>query len=771
MAAGRGDSGIGAEVVRVEDARFLTGAGRFTDDVVPEAAARACVLRSPHANARIRSIDCQAARAAPGVLAVLTGDDVAADGLGGGKCTLSMTRRDGSPMYEPPRPLLKRRFVRYVGDPVAFVVAESLAQARDAAELIAVDYEALPAVTTLQQVLAPGAPAIRAACPDNLCFHFEIGDAEAVDAAFEGAGHIVAQEFPISRVQPNPMEPRAAVARFDPASDSYTLFATTQSPHRLRNLLADQILNVPVEKLRVICPDMGGGFGNRNSLYHEYGLALWAARRLGRPVKWTSERSEAFLSDDQGRDNLTRAELALDGEGNFLAMRVRTAVAMGAYLAANGPGPAFFNLGCLAGVYKTPAIHVEVDGYFTNTNPTTAYRGAGRPEAIYVLERLIDTAARELGMDRAEIRQRNVIAPDALPFQTALTFNYDSGDFPDNMEKALTLADYAGIDDRYKTSKARGGLRGIGIANAIESAGKPGVAETAVVEFDADGKAKLTAGTCSHGQGHETVYRQLLSSYLGLDFADISFLQGDTGLVAEGAGTFGSRSITLCGGAIRQAAVEIRTRAAALAADELEAAAADIEFRDGRFAIAGTDRGVTIQEIARRAAAAGEPLRSNATYLPDDVTFPNACHICEVEVDPDTGVVNMLRYVVVGDFGAVVNPMLVRGQLHGGIAQGAGQSLMEQMLWDPDSGQLLTGSFLDYAMPRAADLPPIEIEMNSRPTLRNALGVKGCGEAGCVGSMAAVMNAVTDALAQRRVRDFDMPATPERVWRAIASKP
>lgn len=768
MAREKDSTGIGAEVVRVEDARFLTGAGRFTDDFLPEGAARAFVLRSPHANARIRSIDTRDAKAAPGVLAVLTGDDVAADGLGEGKCAMSMTRRDGSPMYQPPRPLLKRRYVRYVGDSVAFVVAETLTQAKDAAELIAVDYEALPAVTTLQQVLAPGAPAIRAACPDNLSFHFESGDSDAVDAAFKGAAHIVARVFPISRVQPNPMEPRAAVAEYDAASDSYTLFAATQSPHRLRDNLAGSILNVPVEKLRVICPDMGGAFGNRNSLYHEYGLALWAARRLGRPVKWTSERSEVFLSDDQGRDNLTRAELALDGEGNFLAMRVRTAAAMGAYLAAGGPGPATNNLGCLAGVYKTPAIHVEVDGYFTNTNPTAAYRGAGRPEAIYVLERLIDAAARELGLDRAEIRRRNMIAPDALPFQTALSFNYDSGDFPENMEKALKLADYAGFRDRSENSAGRGRLRGFGIANAIESAGKPGQSETAVVEFDAGGKATLTAGTCSHGQGHETAYRQLLSSYLGLEFGEISYLQGDTGQVAEGAGTFGSRSITICGGAIKEAAGEIRERALALAADELEAAAADIEFADGRFAIAGTDRGVTIQEIARRAAAGGEPLRANATYLPDDVTFPTACHICEVEIDPDTGVVAMLRYVVVGDFGVLVNPMLVRGQLHGGIAQGAGQTLMEQVLWDPDSGQLLTGSFLDYAMPRAADISPIEIEMNPRPTPRNSLGVKGCGEAGCVGSMAAVMNAVTDALARRGVRDFDMPATPERVWRALA---
>ena len=768
MAADSGNSGIGAEVVRVEDARFLTGAGRFTDDILPEGAARAYVLRSPHANARIRSIDTQAASAAPGVLAVLTGNDVAADGLGAGKCVVSMTRRDGSPMYEPPRPLLKRRFVRYVGDPVAFVLAESLAQARDAAELIAVDYEALPAVTTLRQVLAPGAPAIRTACPDNHCFHFETGDRAAVDAAFAGAEHIVAREYPITRVQPNPMEPRTAVARYDAASDSYTLYAATQSPHRLRKNLAELILNIPVEKIRVICPDMGGGFGNRNSLYHEYGLALWAARRIGRPVKWTSDRGEVFLSDDQGRDNLSRAELALDGAGKFLAMRVRTAAAMGAYLAANGPGAATGNLGCLAGVYTTPAIHVEVEGYFTNTNPTASYRGAGRPEAIYVLERLVDAAARDLGLDRAEIRRRNLIAPDALPFQTALTFNYDTGDFPENMEKALALADYAGFADRSKESAGRGKLRGIGIANAIESAGKPGHSETAMVEFDADGKACLTAGTLSHGQGHETAYRQLLSSYLGLESSEISFLQGDTDQLPEGAGSFGSRSITIGGGAVKDAAGAVREQALALAADELEAAVADIEFSDGRFAIAGTDRGVSIQDIARRAAAEGTPLRSDMTYLPDAVTFPNACHICEVEVDPDTGVVDMLRYVTVGDFGVVVNPMLVRGQLHGGIAQGAGQSLMEQILWDPDSGQLLTGSFLDYAMPRAADLSSIEIEMNPRPTSRNSLGVKGCGEAGCVGSMAAVMNAVADALASRGVRNFHMPATPERVWRALA---
>ncbi len=759
--------GIGVASRRVEDSRFLKGDGDFTDDLVPDNVARGYVLRSPHANARILKVDTGAAQSAPGVIAVLTGADVAADGLGDIPCARQMKRRDGAPMFQPPRPILNREAVRYVGDYVAFVVAETLNQAKDAAELIDVAYEALPAVTSLRQVLAPGAPAIRDDCPDNIGFHHEAGDRAAVDAAFGRAAYTVRLEVPISRVQPGPIEPRATIGSYDPSDGSYRLTTGTQSPNRARGFLAEPILKIAPDKLRVVCHDMGGGFGNRNSPYHEQALVLWASRRVGRPVKWTGERSESFQSDDQGRDNLTTAELALDGDGQFLAIRVRTAAALGAYLSGGGPNPIVGNIGCLAGVYRTPAIHVEIDAYFTNTNTTAAYRGAGRPEAIYVLERLIDTAARQIGMDPAELRRRNLIQPGAFPYRTALTFTYDSGDFPGNLDKALELMGYADFAARRTDSRARGKLRGIGIANAIESAGKMERGEEAELGFGADGRAFLKAGTCSHGQGHETAFRQLLTEYLGLDFDDVDFVQGDSGVLPTAGGTFGSRSITIGGGAVRMAAHDVLEQAKTVAADALEAAAADIVFADGAFTVAGTDRTIALKEVCSRAVESGRPLQAHADYAPDATTYPNACHICEVEIDPETGAIELLRYGVVGDFGVVVNPLIVEGQLHGGIAQGVGQIIMENVVWDEESGQLLSGSFMDYAMPRAGDLPDIEVAMNPQPTAMNALGVKGCGEAGCVGSLAATMNAVVDALAERGVRSLEMPATPERVWQAL----
>jgi len=761
--------GVGASSPRVEDARFLQGQGKFTDDIVPDNVARGYVLRSPYANARILNIDVMAARNASGVIAVLTNEDVVADGLGNIPCARQMQKQDGSPMYYPARPVLNGKSVRYVGDYVAFVVAETVNQAKDAAELIEVEYEDLPSVTSLRQALAPGARAIREDCPDNHCFHHEAGDREAVDAGFAKAEHEVRLEISITRVQPTPLEPRSVIGQYDAATDSYTLITGTQSPNEAMTFLTEPILKLEPGKLRVICYDMGGGFGNRNSPYHEQILALWAAKRIGRPVKWTSERSESFMSDDQGRDNLTTAEMAVDGDGNFLAIRVHTAAAVGGYLAGTGPSPMVGNVGCLAGVYRTPAIHVAVDAYFTNTNSTAAYRGAGRPEAIYVLERLIDAAARQIGIDPAELRRRNLIQPGDLPYQSALTFNYDSGDFPGNMDKALAMMDYMGFAARRAESAARGKLRGIGIANAIESAGKKERGEEAELDFGEDGRALLKVGTCSHGQGHETVFRQLLTEYLSLNFDDVDFFQGDTGALPTGGGTFGSRSITIGGGAVRQVARAALEQAREIAADELEAAAADIEFAYDAFAVAGTDRSIAFKEVCRRAAELGRPVAARAEYAPDATTYPNACHVCEVEIDPDTGVIDMLGYGVVGDFGVVVNPMIVEGQVHGGVVQGIGQILMEQVVWNPDSGQLLSGSFMDYAMPRAGDLPDIQVGMNPQPTAMHSLGVKGCGEAGCVGSLAATMNAVVDALSARGVHDFEMPATPERVWRTLAA--
>lgn len=759
--------GIGAPVARVEDERFLTGRGRFTDDIRPGGELRGHVLRSDHAHARIVGLDIRSARAAPGVIAVLTAADLDADGLGGLPCLRSVTTRSGSPMYRPPRPLLSGRVVRYVGDPIGFVVAETLQQARDAAELVEIEYEPLPAVTSLAQVVRPDAPRIRPDCPDNRCFDFELGDRDAVDRAFARADHVCELRLEISRVQPSPLEPRSAIGLYDPATGSYTLYACIQSPHRARDVLAEHVLKAPADAVRVISPDMGGGFGNRNAVYPELGLVLWAARRLGRPVKWTSVRGESFLCDDQGRDNLTTAALALDRDGRFLGLRVRTAAALGAYLSTMGPGPTVNNVGCLAGVYRTPAIHVQVDGYFTNTSPISAYRGAGRPEAIYVLERLIDTAAREIGLDRAELRRRNLITPDQLPFQTGLTFAYDSGDFPANMEEALERADYAGFAARRAEARSRGCLRGIGIANAIESAGSPGRAEFSDIRLGPDGRARVAVGTRSHGQGHETVYRQLLSHFLGLAFDQIEIVEGDTETVEHGAGTFGSRSMTLGGGAVKAAAEAVIEAGRRIASERLEAAVADIEFDRGDFVVAGTDRRLSLRAVARHAAEAGEPLGAAANYAPEAATFPNGCHVSEVEIDPQTGAVALLRSLVVDDFGTVVNPVITDGQVHGGVAQGVGQILMEQICWDPESGQVLTGSFMDYAMPRAADLPLFEVTCNPHPTAKNSLGVKGAGEAGCVGGLACLMNAIIDALAQAGVTHLDMPATPERVWRAL----
>jgi carbon-monoxide dehydrogenase large subunit len=652
------------------------------------------------------------------------------------------------------------------GRPVALVVAETEAIARDGAELVEIDYQALPAATSLRQVRDGSAPDIRSECPGNHCYHHEMGDQAATDQAFAQAHRVVEREMVISRVQASPMEPRSAVGLWDLAS-GYTLTTGLQSTHRARDVLADHLFKVPKDQVRVIGPDLGGAFGNRNTLYNEYALVLWAAKRLGRPVKWTAQRSEAFLCDDQGRDNIATAALALDRDGRFLGLRVRNAAALGAYLSTMGPAPTVNNLGCLAGVYRTPAIFVEVDGYFTNTNPTSAYRGAGRPEAIYILERLIDEAAREIGVDRVELRRRNLIAPEALPFKTPLTFTYDSGDFPGNMDRCLDLIDYHGFAARRAAARDRGLLLGLGIANAIESAGSPARPETARLSLDGDGRARLVAGTLSHGQGHETVYRQLLAETLGLDYGAVEMVQGDTLTVPFGAGTFGSRSITLGGGALKAAAEILLEQARRLAADHFEASEQDIVFELGDFVVAGTDRRMTLKSVARLAVERGEPLDGESDYAPEAATFPNGSHACEVTIDPETGETNLVRYVVVDDFGRVINPLLLEGQVHGGVVQGIGQILSEEIVYDGQSGQLLSGSFMDYAMPRARDIPFFEFASNPHPTAKNTLGVKGVGEAGTVGALACTMSAVLDALAPEGVRDLDMPATSERVWRAL----
>jgi carbon-monoxide dehydrogenase large subunit len=766
-----GDYAIGQSVPRFEDLRLVRGGGRYVDDIVLPGMAYGHVLRSPHAHARIRSIDTAKAKAAPGVLAVLTGADWHASGFGDLPVPGGMKLRDGSPMYRPRYPALVKEKVRWAGDYVAFVVAETRHQAADAAELIEVDYEVFPAVVSTGDAAAPGAPRVFDDCEDNICFVHVDGDKAATDAAFARADHVVKQRLVINRVTAATMEPRGAIGDYNATEGRYTAYATLQRAHPFRAELAGLVLKVPESKVRVVAGDIGGSFGMKSPIYNEVALVLLASKLIGRPVKWTSTRSEAFLSDAQGRDNVTEAELALDKNGIFLGLRVKTVAAVGAYLQM--AMPAFVqNFGSLAGVYRTPAIHVEGTAVFTNTNPMRPYRGNGRPEAAYVIERMVDVAADELGIDPAELRRRNNIPPDAMPFKTALTFTYDSGEFAKNMDMALALADATGFSARRAESKKRGKLRGFGLSNTIERAGAPSF-EGAEIRFDRAGDATLFSGSVTQGQGHETVFKQLVCDRLGLDPAETQYLQGDTDLVFFGEGTGGSRSATLAGSAFHVAAEKIVTKAKAIAAHMLKVAAEEVNFADGMFSSPKTNQTVTIKEVAKQAAQPAKlpkgmegGLISTAVYNAETENFPNGCHVCELEIDPETGTVELVRYSVVDDVGTVLNPMLLHGQIVGGIAQGAGQILMEDIRFD-DSGQLLTGSFMDYAMPRASDLPAVAVESNPVPTKTNPLGVKGAGEAGCVGAMPAVANALADALSAVGVRHIDMPATPERIWRAL----
>ncbi|HJP21390.1 MAG TPA: xanthine dehydrogenase family protein molybdopterin-binding subunit [Alphaproteobacteria bacterium] len=767
--------GLGQAAPRVEDQRFLTGGGRYTDDIDLAGQVWAHMLRSPHAHASIRSIDVEAARAMPGVLAVFTGSDVAADGLGNmpslAAKLVPLERPDGSPMFQPPCPALVRDKVAFVGDYVAFVVAESRSQAQEAAELVEVDYDPLPANVRTADAGAGGAPAVWDDCPDNICFRLEMGDKAAVESAFAAAAHVTRLELPLARVAVNPLEPRAALGDYDPVERRYTLYSGNQFPHDMRSWLAESVLRIPEIRLRIVSPDMGGSFGLRATIFPELALVLWAAKRLGRPVKWTNERSDGLL-DEQARDFIMTLELALDADGQFQALRLRSLANMGAYLSNFGPLPAFGNLGGLAGVYRTPAIHAEVLGVFTNSAPIGPCRGAGRPEATLILEQIIDLAARELGIDRVELRRRNIIPPEAMPFQTGLTFNYDCGEFERNMDRALVMADAAGFESRRKLARAAGNLRGLGLANAIEQAAGM-FDEGGEIRFDRQGHATIFMGTHSHGQGHETVFRQLLADRLGLEFEAMRYVQGDTDLVGYGHGTGGSRASGLGGAALLGAAEKIIDKGRLIAAHSLEAAALDIEFAEGRFSVAGTDRSLSLAEVA---AIAFEPaqlppgmesgLQGFATFKATAPTFPNACHVSEVEIEPETGVVRILRYVAVDDVGTVMNPLLLEGQLHGGIVHGIGHVLGEQVLWD-EAGQVLTGSFMDYTMPRADDVPFFELETNPVPSPRNPLGIKGAGEAGTVGAVACVANAILDALAPLGIRQLPLPATPERIWRAI----
>ena len=768
--------GVGQSVARVEDHRLLRGRGRFTDDIDLPGQLHGCVVRSPHPHARIAGIETAPAVAAPGVVAVFTGADVEADGLGtlpslarGGA---ALTRPDGSPLFEPPRPALQPRKVSFVGDCVAFVVADTAVRARDAAELVDVEYEPLPVVTSAEEALGEGAPAVWEDCPDNVCYRTRLGDAQAVETAIAAAAHVTRVRLPISRVCMNPMEPRAALGSHDPSDGRYTLHTGSQNVHAMREWIARDVLGVPESQLRVVSPDMGGSFGLRSTVFPEMALVLWASRRLGRPVKWTGDRTEAHLADDHARDQVMDIELALDGEGRFLALRVRVVAAMGAYLSFFGPFPPFVNLGGLAGVYRTPAICADVHAVFTNTTPTAPYRGAGRPEAVLAIEHVIDRAAREIGIDRVELRRRNLIPPEAMPFRTGLGYRYDCGEFERNMDEALAAIDIEGFAARRAASEAGGRLRGLGIANTIEQSA--GVSdEWATVALDPTGSVTVSLGAHSHGQGHETVFRQLVAERFELDFERIRFVQGDTDQVPYGGGTGGSRVAVLGGSALVRALDRIVERGRRLAAHSLECAAGDVELAEGRFRISGTDRSLGLEEVARIAFSPalrppGEEggLSASAAFAPSGPTFPTGCHACEVEIDPETGVVEMRRYCVVEDVGTVLNPMLLRGQLQGGIVQGFGQIVLERFVVD-DAGQPLTGSFMDYAMPRADEVPFAEIALRPVPTALNPLGAKGAGEAGTVGGMPCVMSAILDALGSAGVEAFEMPATPERVWRAI----
>ncbi len=765
--------GISQPVRRVEDPRLLKGNGRYTDDIAPAGLLHGVVLRSPHAAARIGGVDTAAAMAVPGVVAVYTSADLNADKLGTLPCAVALTNRDGTTQALPPRPVLADGAVHHVGDPVAFIVAETVQAGRDGAELIDVQYDPLPSATDLATAMEPGQPLVWANVPNNVCFDWEIGDKAKTDALFASAAHVVRVDVVNNRIVVNSMEPRVALAEFDAGANRWTLHANTQGGWLVKNLMAP-VFGVEPDAFRIITPDVGGGFGMKLFLYPEHVLTCYAARKLGRPVKWTSERSEAFLSDTQGRDNVTTGEVAVDGDGKFLALRTRNVANMGAYLSNFGPFiPTLAGTGVLASVYGFQAVYANVIGVFTNTVPVDAYRGAGRPEANYLVERLVDAAARQLGIDRVELRRRNMVPPSAMPHSTPVGKTYDSGDFERVLDAALAKMDWAGFPARRSAAAARGMRRGLGLSYYLEATGGDPT-ERAEIRFADDGFVDVYVGTQSTGQGHETAYVMLTADRLGIDGDKIRIRQGDTDTIPVGGGTGGARSLYSEGQAIYAAAASVIEKGRKAASEALEAATADIVFEDGRFSIVGTDRGMDILALAatqRRKAQAGQDVTTlDAAEIAniDAHTFPNGCHMAEVEIDPDTGHVQVVRYVVCDDVGKAVNPLIVRGQVHGGVAQGFGQAVMERTAYDPASGQLLSASFMDYALPRAGDLPDIEVDFVEVPCPTNPLGVKGAGEAGAVGSPPALINALVDALAGAGVTHLDMPATPEKVWRALA---
>ncbi|PSC04359.1 carbon monoxide dehydrogenase [Alsobacter soli] len=774
-------TGIGAPVRRKEDFRFITGKGQYTDDINRPGQTYAAFVRSPHAHAAIKRIDASEALASPGVLAVLTGADLEADKIGGLICGWMIHNKDGSPMKAGAHPALAVGKVRYVGDHVAVVIAETQAQARDAAEKVAVDYEPLPAVVDMNEALT-GKTVIHDVAPDNRVYDWHLGDKAATDAAFAKAKHVTRLDLVNNRLAPNPMEPRAAIGDYDAGNDAFTLYTTSQNPHVARLVLSAFIGIAPEHKLRVIAPDVGGGFGSKIFIYAEETVCVWAAKRVGRPVKWTSDRTEAFLADAHGRDHLTHAELALDERGKILGLRVHTKANLGAYLSTfSSSVPTYLYAPLLSGQYDIPAIYCEVEGVYTTTAPVDAYRGAGRPEATFVVERLVEVAARELGQDPAAFRKKNFIRK--FPHQTPVIMAYDTGDYTASLEKALEMADVKGFAKRRRESARNGKLRGLGYSAYIEACGIApsqavgslgagvGLWESAEVRVNPVGTVEVLTGSHSHGQGHETTFAQLVSDRLGIPIDQVAIVHGDTDKVQFGMGTYGSRSGAVGMSAISKALDKVIAKGKKVAAYAMEASEGDIEFKDGRFGVSGTDKSLGFGEVALQAYIAHkfsgqelEPgLKEGAFYDPTNFTFPSGVHICEVEIDPDTGVTTIEKWTAVDDFGHVINPMIVEGQVHGGIAQGVGQALLEGVRYDA-SGQLVTASYMDYCMPRAKDLPSFQVGTTVTPCPSNPLGIKGCGEAGAIAAPPAVINAITDALGHE---DIAMPATPQAVWQAV----
>ena len=776
------EQSIGKSVLRKEDLRFITGNGRYTGDIDLRGQTYGYFVRSPYAHAVVGEVDTSEAQSMPGVVAVLTGKQVAEDELGGLPCGWMIHSKDGSEMKQPLHPVMAATKVNYVGEPVALVVADSFDEAKNAAEHVSVDYEELPAVVST--AAAQSGPDIYAEAPGNTCYQWELGEKAATDAAIEGAAHVTRYSLTNNRLIPNALEPRAAIADFNRGTEELTLYTTSQNPHLARLILTAFVQIAPEHKLRIIAPDVGGGFGSKIFVYSEETALAWASMKLGVAIKWTAERSESFLADAHGRDHVSDAELAMDEEGNFLALRVKTTANMGAYLSTFASAvPTYLYGTLLAGQYKTPNIYVEVDSVFTNTAPVDAYRGAGRPEATFLVERIVDLAAKELGVDPAELRRQNMIQPADFPYQTPVALEYDIGDYEASLNKALEMADYAGFANRKADSEANGKLRGIGLSCYIEACGLApsalagalgagvGLWESGEVRVNPTGSVTVLTGTHSHGQGHETTFAQLVASRFGISVDDVEVVHGDTGKMDFGLGTYGSRSLSVGGSALSVAADKVVEKGRKIAAHLLEGDVDNIDFEDGEFRLKESNRSKTFQEIAFAAYVPHdypieelEPgLAEKAFYDPVNFTYPAGTHICEVEIDPETGVTEITKFTAVDDFGTIINPMIVEGQVHGGVAQGIGQAMLEQCVYD-ESGQLQTGSFMDYCMPRADDLPNFTVGMTTTVCTHNPVGAKGCGEAGAIGSPPAIINAITDAVG---VRDISMPATPEKVWRAI----